>query len=254
MRPRGIQPERSGDDLRRFVARGVSLPHELLLAEPQQLDAAVKRSSQRRSCEVGDHELVVGAQIGDQSAVYSGVDDVRRLAAGDHSHVGVQAGAERDPVQLVRRVALKRAGVHAHDFRSGVAPSIVDVHAVGGAAGRRPELDRLGLDQTPEHTARLAAQRAAQAHFRAQRRREPRDPEALTTGMQMNLRAVGSRLDGDREERRRREHRDPTRGWRRVALGASGVTLEARRQGKSHMASATIRRIGSTSDGTAAIV
>jgi hypothetical protein len=72
--------------------------------------------------------------------------------------------------------------------------------------------------------------------------------------MQMDLRAVGSGLDRDRQERRRREHRDPTSGLRPVASRASGVTLAARMQPKSHMASTTIRRIGSTSDGTAAIV
>ena len=64
-----VQPPRSRHDVRRGVAGGMMIADKLLLAEPEQLDAALDRGSQRRSRQVGNDYLPVGAQIAAQATV-----------------------------------------------------------------------------------------------------------------------------------------------------------------------------------------
>ena len=150
---------------------------------------------------------------------------------------------------------LERPGVDAHDLDPRSTPAVVNVHTVRRSASRSSERDRLGLDQRAQNPPRLAAERAAQRHLRPERRRQPGDPEALTAGMQVHLRAVGPGLDRDRQQRRGREHREPAGHpvppvfWPKLA--ADGT---ATRGPVPHIASTTISRTGSTSDGTDAIV
>ena len=144
----GVQPARAADDIRERVAGCVVLVDELLVAELEQLDAALERRPQRRPGQVGDHELAVGAQIADQPAIQVGVDDVRGLAAGHQRHVRVEAGAERDPVQLVGRVPRERPALDADDLDALAAATVVDVDAVGrprvGRSQRRAARPRSG--------------------------------------------------------------------------------------------------------------
>ena len=58
-----------------------------------------------------------------------------------------------------------------------------------------------------EHLARLTAQSGAQGDLGAQQRRHAGHPEALATGVQVNLLPLGiGRLDRNRQQRRGREH------------------------------------------------
>jgi hypothetical protein len=96
--PRRAQPRRGRRDLRGAVVGGAMLRDQLLLAQSEQLDAALERRAHRRTGEIGDHDLSIGAQIATQPPVHVRVDDIRRLAARDHGHVGVEPGTQRDAV------------------------------------------------------------------------------------------------------------------------------------------------------------
>ena len=183
-----------------------------------------------------------------------GVDEVPRQGPGQEDHIGVESGAERDPVELIGCVSGQRATVDADDLDALAAAPVVHVDAVGCAGVDRSQGQRLALDEAAQDAARFAAQRAAENDLCTERRGQARDPEALAAGVQMHLGGIGSTLDRDRQQRRWREHRDPPavlaeRGGVRGDACAPGL-----REPASHIASATIRRSGSASDGADANV
>jgi hypothetical protein len=102
------------DEIWERVAGCVAVADELRVAELEQLDATPERGPGRRPGQIGDRERGVGARIAGLPAVQIGFDEVLRLVAGREHEVGVEFGAEHDPVQLVRRC--RRFALDADDL------------------------------------------------------------------------------------------------------------------------------------------
>ena len=149
--PRRVQTLRTGNDVRRALARGVVLGHELLVAEPEQLD---DRSSAARS----------GGPV---TSAITGFPLARRSLTSRRYRSAATRSVGWQPVTIVRSasspapsaipysssVACRSNGRESTLTTSTRAPlrPVVDVHTVRRSASRSSELDRLGLDQRAQN-------------------------------------------------------------------------------------------------------
>ena len=230
-----MQPPRSCQDGVDRPALGVTLPHELLGAELEQVDAGRQDGAQRRAGEIRDHRPAVPADVDHEPAVEVGIDDAEGLAAGDEGQVGVECRRQRHPVEPVGEMPIEGSAVHLDDLDALAGAAIVNVCPVRRPRGHGQQRDRLGVDQAAKHAPRLPSECAAERDGGPERPREAGDPESLPAGVQVQRRAVVVGLDGDREHRRGRED-------------------DQRAEVLVHIASVTIRHTGAASDGTEARV
>ena len=153
------------------------------------------------------------------------MEEIDGLAARNQGQVGIEARAQCDPIELVGGVPIQRLALDVDDLDPRATATVVYVDAVGRLCPRGPERQRLGLDQPAQDAAGLAAERTAEDNVRPERRRQPRDPEALPAAVEVYLRPVGPGLDRDRQQRGGREDRDPSPGrstpkqWEGYRLG-----------------------------------
>jgi len=77
----------------------------------------------------------------------------------------------------------------------------MNVDAIRSSGVGGPQGYRVGFDQAAQNLTGLAAESTAENGVRAEGRRQARDPQALSAGMQVHLGAVGTGLDRDREQR-----------------------------------------------------
>ena len=91
------------------------------------------------------------------------------------------------------------------DFDALAVPAVVDVPAGCGVAPHNAQGDSFVGDQPLEDSADLASRARAQRHGDVERRDQSGLPDALATGMDVQLDLVGRLLDRDGYQRGRRE-------------------------------------------------
>jgi hypothetical protein len=145
------------------------------------------RGPGRRPGQIGDRELGVGARIVGLPAVQIGFDEVLRLVASREHEVGVEFGADRDAVWLVRRVPAVRSP-RRRPLRGWCC--------AGRGCTRRWSSGcvRCSASGSDSDALGLASQRAAEHDVCPESLRQPRYPEALPAGVEMHLHAVAPGL------------------------------------------------------------